>query len=53
MNATKRIKNILETEYKMINLTGIVNNLNYLRDNYKNSLLKLLQKYFVEPLVIT
>ena len=44
-NETKRIKRILDTEYKKINLIEIVNNLNYSKDNYENSSLKLLQKY--------
>ena len=44
-NATKRIKQILDTEYKKINLKSITMNLNYLKDKHKNSLLELLQKY--------
>ena len=44
-NATKRIKLILDAEYKKINLKSIIMNLNYLKDKHKNSLLELLQKY--------
>ena len=44
-NATKRIKQILDAEYKKINLKSIIMNLNYLKDKHRNSLLELLQKY--------
>ena len=44
-NATKRIKLILDAEYKNIYLKSIIMNLNYLKDKHKNSLFKLLQKY--------
>ena len=44
-NATKRIKQILDAEYKKINLKFIIMNLNYLKDKHENSLLELLQKY--------
>ena len=33
INATKRIKQILDAEYKKINLESIIMNLNYLKDN--------------------
>ena len=44
-NATKRIKQILDTKYKKINLNIKVMSLNYLKVKHKNSLLELLQKY--------
>ena len=44
-NATKRIKQILDTEYEKINLKSIIMNLNYLKDKHKNSLLQLIEKY--------
>ena len=44
-NAVKRIKQILDAEYKKINLKLIIINLNYLKDKHRNSLLQLLQKY--------
>ena len=44
-NTTKRIKQILDAEYKKINLTSIVMNLNYLNEKCSNSLLELLQKF--------
>ena len=44
-NTTKRIKQILDAEYKKINLKLIIMNLNYLKDKHRNSLLELLQKY--------
>ena len=44
-NTIKRIKQILNAEYKKINLKTIIMNLNYLKDKYENSLLELLQKY--------
>jgi len=44
-NATKRIKQILDTEYKKIDLKSIITNSNYLKDKHRNSLLELLQKY--------
>ena len=44
-NETKRIKQILDVEYKKIDLKSIVMNLNYLKDKYKDSLLNLLQKH--------
>ena len=37
-NATKRIKQILDAEYKEINLNLTIMNLNYLKDKHKNSL---------------
>ena len=43
-NATKRIKQILDAEYKKINLKSIVMNLNYSKDKHEDSLLELLQK---------
>ena len=43
--ATKRIKQILDAEYKKINVKSIIMNLKYLKDKFKNSLLKLLKKY--------
>ena len=42
---TKRIKHILDIEYKITNLKIIIMNLNYLKDKHENSLLKLLLKY--------
>ena len=42
--ATKRIKQILDAEYKNTNLKSIILNLNYLKDEHRNSLLELLQK---------
>ena len=44
-SATKRIKLILDVEYKKTNLKSIMMNLNYLKDKHRNSLLELLQKY--------
>ena len=44
-NTTKRIKLILDTEYKKINVKSIIMNLNYLNNKHTNSLLELLQKY--------
>ena len=44
-NATKRIKQILDAEYKKIDLKSIILNLNYLKEKHRNSLLELLQKY--------
>ena len=41
----KRIKQILDAEYKKFNFKSIAMNLNYLKDKQKNSLLELLQKY--------
>ena len=43
--ATKRIKQILDAQYKKINLKSMYMNSNYFKDKYKNSLLELLQKY--------
>ena len=43
-NATKRIKQILDAEYKKINLKSIIMNLNYLKDKHRNYLLELIQK---------
>ena len=40
--ATKRIKQILDEEYKKINLKSIVMTLNYLKEKHRNSLLELL-----------
>ena len=42
-NVTKTIKQILEEEYKIINLKTIIMSLNYLKVKHKNSLLELLQ----------
>ena len=42
---TKRIKQILDAEYKKINLKLIILRLNYFKDKHKNSLLELLQIY--------
>ena len=44
-NTIKRIKKILDAEYKKINLVKIVTNLDYLKNRHKDSLLKLLEKY--------
>ena len=44
-NTTKRIKQILDAEYKKFNLNTIVMNLNYLQLKYKLFCLELLQKY--------
>ena len=44
-NGIKRIKQILDTEYKKINLKTNVKSLNYFKDKHKHSLLELLQKY--------
>ena len=44
-NANKRIKQILDAEYKKINLKSIVMSLNYLKDKHKNCSLELLQTY--------
>ena len=44
-NATKSIKQILDTEYKKIILKSIVINIDYLKDNHENLFFKLLQKY--------
>ena len=38
------MKQILDAEYKKIDLKSIIMNLNYLKDKYKNSLLQLLQE---------
>ena len=43
--ATKRIKQILDVEYKKINLKSIVMNSNHLKEKHKNSLLELVKKY--------
>ena len=43
-NATKRIKQILDAEYKKFNFKSIVMNLNHLKEKLENSLLELLQK---------
>ena len=42
---TKRIKQILDAEYKEFNLKSIIMNLNYLKDKHNNFSLELLQKY--------
>ena len=42
---TKKIKQILVAEYKKINLKSIIMSLNYLKEKYYNSLLRLFQKY--------
>ena len=42
---TKRIKQILDVEYKKINSKSIIMNVNQLKDKQKNSLLELLQKF--------
>ena len=44
-NATKIIKQIVDVEYRKINLKSIVICLNHLKDKNKISLLELLQKY--------
>ena len=44
-NASARIKQMLDAEYKKNNLKSIIINLNYIKDIHKNSLLELLQKY--------
>ena len=44
-NVTKRIKQILDVEYKKINLKSKIMYLNHLKDKPKNSSLELLQKY--------
>ena len=36
-NATERIKQILDAEYKKINLKSIIMSVNYLKDKHKNS----------------
>ena len=41
-NTTKRIKQILDAEYKKINLISIDMNINNLKDKHKSSLLELL-----------
>ena len=43
--ATKRIQQILDVEYKKINLKSIIMNLNCLKIKHKNLLLELFQKY--------
>ena len=43
--ATKRIKQILDTEYNKIKLKSVVMNLNFLKDKHRNLLLELLQKH--------
>ena len=48
-NTTKRIKQILEAEYKKITLKSKVMNLNYEKDKHKDSLLESLQKCLMEP----
>ena len=40
-----KIKQMLDSKYKKINLKSIVMNLNYFKDKHKISLLELLQKY--------
>ena len=42
--ATQRLKQILDAEYKNMYLKSIIVNLTYLKDKYKNSILQLLQK---------
>ena len=44
-NATKRIKRIIDAEYKKIDLESIFMSVNYLKYKHNNSLLELLQKY--------
>ena len=44
-NATKRIKQILDAEYKKINLQTIVMSLSYLKIEHKDFILELFQKY--------
>ena len=46
-NVTKRIKQILDAEYKTINLKSIIINSNYLKHKHKIFSLELLQKYEV------
>ena len=43
--ATKKIKQILNAEYKKTNLKTRVMSLTYFKDKHKNSLLELLQTY--------
>ena len=43
--AIKRIKQILDPEYKKIKFKSIIMYLNYLKEKNKNSLLESLQKY--------
>ena len=44
-NATKRIKKILDANYKKVNLKKIVNNLKYLNNDKQSLILKLLRKH--------
>ena len=44
-NRTKKIDQILDAEYKKINLKSINMSLNHLKVKHKNSLSELLQKY--------
>ena len=44
-NATKRIKKILDANYKKANLKKIVNNLKYLNNEKQSLILKLLRKH--------
>ena len=51
-DAAKRIKQILDAEYKRISLKSIVVNLNHFKDKHKNSLLEILKnikKCLMEP----
>ena len=41
-NATERIKQMLDAEYRKINLKSIIMNLNHFKNKHKNSLLELL-----------
>ena len=53
-NTTKRIKQILDGEFKKINLKSTIRTLIYLKDKHKNLLLESLQKYenkLLEPCV--
>ena len=43
-NATKRIKQILDAEYKKINLKSIIMNLDYLKDKHRNFFIRITSK---------
>ena len=47
-NATKRIKNILDANYKRAYLKKIVNNLKYLSDDKKSLILKLFRGNYIK-----
>ena len=44
-NTAKRIKQILDAEYKKFNFKWIIMSSKFLKDKHRNSLLQLLQKY--------